>query len=123
MKHLVLSSCLAVAASAAAADLKDPSQVTADWNKTIGDARQPVLAAGPLGLTAGGPGVITFDPGLARPPPRRRLNGDVLEVPPGPGNDSRMLKAVPGEMPPLGAKPWYYRGQKFWIVPIAEEGK
>jgi hypothetical protein len=23
-------------------------------------------------------------------------------------------------MPPPGAKPWYYRGQKFWLIPISE---
>ena len=46
-------------------------------------------------------------------------NGDVVEIPSDMIGDSHMVKVVPGESPPPGAKPWYYRGEKFWIIPIA----
>lgn len=123
MKPLSLSACLAMAATAAAAELKEPAQVASDWNKTIADARQPVLPDGPLGLSAAAPGPLTFQAGAEpRPPllPRLRQNGDVLEVPPNLRMDPDMLKMIPdGETPPPGAKPWYYRGQKFWLIPIS----
>jgi hypothetical protein len=113
-----------MAATAAAAELKEPSQVASDWNKTIAAARQPVLSDGPLGLSAAPPGPLTFRSGPEPRPsrsPRLRRNGDVFEVPLNPPMDPGIQKIIPGsETPPPGAKPWYYRGQKFWLIPISE---
>jgi hypothetical protein len=113
-----------MAATAAATELKEPSQVAADWDRTIADARAPVLSDGPLGLSATAPGPQTFQSG-AEPRPRRaprpRRNGDVLEVPPDLQMDPGIQKVIPGTgTPPPGAKPWYYRGQKFWLIPISD---
>lgn len=123
MKPLPLSACLAMTAMAAAAELKEPAQVAAGWNQTIADARAPVLSPGSLELTATAPGPLTFQSDLAPRPlqaTRPRRNGDVLEVPPNLQMDPGILKIIPdGETPPPGAKPWYYRGQKFWLIPIA----
>jgi len=124
MKPLTLSACLAVAATAAAAELKEPSQVASDWNQTIADAREPVLSPGSLGLSATTPGPLTFQSG-AEPRPRRsprlRRNGDVFEVPPNQQLDPGIQKVIPGtDTPPPGAKPWYYRGQKFWLIPVSQ---
>lgn len=127
MKPLSLSACLAMAATAAAAELKEPAQVASDWNQTIADARQPVLSDGPLGLSAAAPGPLTFRAGAEPRPvrlPRLRRNGDVFEVPLNPPMDPGIQKIIPGsETPPPGAKPWYYRGQKFWLIPIAQSGE
>jgi hypothetical protein len=124
MKPLSLSACLAMAATAAAAELKEPSQVASDWNKTIAAARQPVLSDGPLGLSATAPGPLTFHAGAEPRPlrsPRPRRNGDVLEMPPNLQMDPGIQKIIPGgETPPPGAKPWYYRGQKIWLIPISK---
>jgi hypothetical protein len=115
MKPLSLSACLAMAATAAAAELKEPSQVASDWNQTIAAAREPVLTTGPLGLNATAAGPLTFRSGREpRPPrsPRLRRNGDVFEVPLNPPMDPGIQKIIPGnETPPPGAKPWYYRGR------------
>ncbi len=119
MKPLSLLACLAVAATASAADLKDPAVVADDWSKTIEQARTPMLSPGPLGPNVSDAGATILPRGATPPPPRRQLNGDVVEVPANMTDDSRMVKVVPGESPPPGAKPWVYRGEKFWIVPIA----
>lgn len=116
MKTLALSACLAVVATTPAAVLKDPAQVAADWNQTIADTRAPVLSDGPLGLTVAPP-VLAASPAASLPRPR--FKNDILEVPPGWQIDPKMEHNVPGTTPPRGAKPWYYRGQKFWIIPIA----
>lgn len=122
MKTLALSACLAVAASTATAGLKDPAVVASDWNQTIAAARAPVLSDGPLGLNAAPPASApTFDPPAKAP--RARFKGDVLQVPPGWQLDPGFEHVRPGETPPKGAKPWSYRGQKFWIIPIASDGK
>lgn len=113
-----------MAATAAAAELKEPAQVAADWDRTIADARAPVLSDGPLGLSATPPGPLTVRSGAeprARRSPRLRRNGDVLEVPPNLQLDPGIQKVIPDtDTPPPGAKPWYYRGQKFWIIPISD---
>lgn len=128
MKTLALSACLAVASTAVGADLKDPAEVAGDWNKTIADARTPVLSVGPLGLTATPPTsplILPTTPLILSVAPARRplFRNDVLSPPHGWEIDPKMERIVPGEMPPKGAKPWYYRGQKFWIIPIASAEK
>ena len=45
MNKLALLASLAVAASAAAADLKDPAQVLHDWDNTVAQTREPALPA------------------------------------------------------------------------------
>lgn len=119
MKTLPWLACLAVTATAFASNPKDPAIVARDWNKAIADARQPMLSPGSLGLSAPRPGTSTFQHEARPPPPRPRRSGDVVEIPSGMPGDPRMVTVVPGEMPPPGAKPWYYRGQKYWLIPIA----
>jgi hypothetical protein len=121
MNRLPLVACLAVATTAASADPKDPSIVAGDWRQTIEEARQPMLSPGLLGLRANQADPVKLQSAPTPAPSRLRRNGDVVEVPSDWSGDSRMVKVAPGETPPRGAKPWYYRGQKFWIIPIAGE--
>ncbi len=127
MKTLALSACLAVSTTAGAAEANEPAQVAADWNRMVEEARAPLLSPGLLGLGTSAPGALTVQHGAAPwtpPPPRPRRNGDVLEVPPGLRMDPGIQKIVPDDgMPPPGARPWYYRGQKFWIIPIDRPGE
>jgi hypothetical protein len=114
--HLLAS--LAVAATAVAAGLRYPAEVAREWSEHAiqlpprtdnlslhGTTTPPLQAVGPMRLPA--------------PLQLPRLNGDVLEVNPKVFPDQRMILAVPNETPPKGAKPWYYRGQKYWLIPIA----
>lgn len=139
MKNLTLSACLAVAATASATEMKDPEEVAGEWNQTIEAAREPVLPAEPLGLTAttqrsiplpsgpiqriqgsGGIEPLYDAPRGTAPESRIRRNGDVLEIPQDLPIDPRFVRIVPGsDKPPPDAKPWYYRGQKSWLIPIA----
>jgi hypothetical protein len=119
--HLLAS--LALSTTASAAELKDPGQVAADWNRTMDEARQPVLAPGQLGLGPAPAGPLDLTPPAVSRPPRPRRNGDVIEIPPDLRMDPGILKIIPGaETPPRGAKPWYYRGQKFWLIPLTRPG-
>ena len=121
MKTLALSASLAVIATAAIAELKDPAEVAADWNDTIERAQGPMLPSGALGLTATPPASrLDFSPRATPPVHHVRPNGDGLEVPPGWQLDPKMLHGTPDDKPPPGAKPWYYRGQKYWLIPIDE---
>jgi len=110
-----LFASLAVTAAASLTSLTDPAQVAADWNRTLDDARQPILAPGPLGLTASGPGSLTFraEPTAPTPffrahpappteadatSPAKENNRDVLVVP---GDlDPKILHQVSGDMDP-----------------------
>lgn len=103
MKPLSLSACLAMAATAAAAELKEPAQVASDWNKAIADARSPVLSDGPLGLSASGPGAMTFR--LESPPPApvfgvRPAPRPETAPPPPAAADKREVLVVPGDLDP-----------------------
>jgi hypothetical protein len=117
MKTLALSACLAVTVMVAV-ELKDPAAVAADWDKTIAEAHEPVLASGTLGSTATGVPAVNLLPPENTPGKGLRFKNDVREIPPGWQIDPKILHGAPNATPPPGAKPWYYRGQKYWLIPI-----
>ena len=121
MKPLVLPACFAVAAVAATAALTNPAQVAAEWNKTFEEASKPLLTPGRLGLEVTPPKPSLVEPSTSPGNRRARLHGDVSEVLPGWQLDPKFLHGKQSDTPPPGAKPWYYRGEKFWIVPIAAD--
>jgi hypothetical protein len=116
--HLLAS--FAVAATAAAADLKDPAEVAREFN----EAAKPTLPlAGPADLRA--PSVITDKPltrtdGFFRPAPRK-----LPPVPWGPiprdkvydAPNYRVPEVLPDNMPP-GSKVWRYGGQDYYLIPL-----
>ena len=122
MKTLVLSACLVASPLAVTDEPKDPAQVAAGWKNNVDQALAPLLAKGPLGLTVAGSPQPGSPHDMAPRPARShrtRQNGDGLEIPPGVLIDPGILKIVPDNgTPPPGAKPWFYRGQKFWLIPI-----
>ena len=116
--HLLAS--FAVAATAAAADLKDPAEVAREFN----EAAKPTLSlAGPADLRAAS--AITDKPltrpdGLFRPAPRK-----LPAVPWGPiprdkiydAPNYRVPEVLPDNMPP-GSKVWRYGGQDYYLIPL-----
>ena len=122
MPHLLAS--IAVAAMASAAELKDSSEVARNWaeNTTVlpqltgnlslrAQIAPPPLASWPISISDCWP---------AATPSRTYRNGDVLEVPSGQDAGKGFLLMAPdGDKLPPGAKPWKYRGQTFWLIPIA----
>lgn len=122
MKTLHLLASFAVAASAAAADLKDHAEVAREFN----EAAKPTLPiAGPADLRALS---AIADKPLAKPggffssspkPKRRSL------VPWGPiprdkiydAPNYRVPEALPDNMPP-GSKVWRYGGQDYYLIPL-----
>ena len=118
--HLLAS--FAVAATAAAADLKDPAEVAREFN----EATKPTLPmAGPADLRAAS--TLTDKP-LARPDgsfqsvPQSRRNP---QVPWGPiprdkvydAPNYRVPEVLPDNMPP-GSKVWRYGGQDYYLIPL-----
>lgn len=132
--HLLAS--LAVAATAVAAVLKDSSEVARAWEENTFVAFPPRTLN--LGLQAqivhpapyaAWPVIISdcwsYKPRVPDPREKFKLrrNGDVLEMPSALNFDEGFLKIVPdGVKLPPGAKPWDYRGQEFWLIPIASGG-
>jgi hypothetical protein len=128
MKIPHLLACFAVAATAAAADLKDSTEVARAWDDS----------------TTSKPLVDDFSlRGTIPPPPRafpptspvlhdKPMN--LFQVPswgtpgqdkparPEPGIDSpryRPPEVLPNNVPmPRGAKPWLYGGQTYWLMPL-----
>ena len=116
--HLLAS--FAVAATAAAADLKDPAEVAREFN----EAAKPALPmVGPADLRASS--VIADKPltrpdGSFRPAPRR-----LPPVPWGPiprdriydAPDYRVPEVLPDNMPP-GTKEWKYGSGTYYLLPL-----
>jgi hypothetical protein len=122
MKTAHLLASFAVAATAAAADLKDPALVAREFN----DAAKPTLPlVGPADLRAAS--VITDKP-LPRPEgsfqsaPRARRTPQVRwgRIPRDKIYDApnyRVPEALPDNMPP-GSKVWRYGGQDYYLIPL-----
>ena len=136
MKTLHLLASFAVAVTVVGADLKDPSEVAQSWeeNTYVGHAqftgdlslrRQTVFPAPYATWPVFISDCWSYKPRVPDPREKFKLhrNGDVLEVPPDLNSDKGILKilADSDKLPP-GAKPWDYRGQKFWLIPIASDG-
>jgi len=131
MKSLALLASLFVAAAASAVDLKSPDDVAREWNQAVGTSSASVvpdslLATGPLTTMniqslESSPRVPTTPAQSVRSGLHRKqiINGEVLIAGDAALRDSKMVHIAPGETPPPGAKRWEYRGQEFWLIPIA----
>lgn len=102
MKNLLLSACLVASPLAATAEPKDPAQVAADWKSNMAQALSPLLAKGPLGLTASGPGAMTYR--VESPPAPvfgvRPAPQPETAPPPSAAADKREVLVVPGDLDP-----------------------
>jgi|GEM_PF-1174129 len=118
--HLLAS--LAVAATAAAADLKDPVEVAREFN----EAAKPTLPlAGPADLRASS---VIADKPLTRPAgffrsatkPERKSLVSWGPIPRDKISDApnyRVPEVLPDNMPP-GSKVWRYGGQDYYLIPL-----
>jgi hypothetical protein len=115
--HLLAS--FAVAATASAADLKDPAEVAREWNETV--ASSPPVAGS---LSLQNPPTRSLGP-ITGPRPRDKSK-DSFQVPAWgkPSRDRiydapnyRVPEVLPNNMPP-GAKAWEYGGQTYWLIPL-----
>ena len=115
MKPLLLSACLVAAATVTAAALKDPAEVSREWNKAAG---QPLRAqSGIADLKAQCPPPPIFP---AREfgtvpvwEPRKEASpfeGGIIRPP---NYDSKRI--------PKGAKPYEFNGERYWLIPITHE--
>jgi hypothetical protein len=126
--HLLVS--FAVAATASAAELKDPAEVARDWNRSIAES---ALVTGSMSLREipavpprRDPETPTFPllrdkpPEQFQPPPWSKRAPRDKPAPREPLIDSPSYR-IPDPLPndlPRGTKPWEYGGQKYWIVPL-----
>ena len=116
MKSLPLLTCFAVIATASAADLKDPAIVASDWNKTIAQARTPAASTENLAQQSAALTPSNLD--------RTFQTSPIAPGNPGPAPyhfyDAPRAKNSDGrpEAMPRGAKPWHYRDQTYWLVPL-----
>lgn len=128
--HLLAS--FAVAATAAAADLKDPAQVAREWSQPVGPAMitdfslkgqseltlpkrlsPPTFSVDQPRIEGGG-----FQFGREQAPSPKFRNKQPpkepsIDIPGG----YRIPDQPGGKMPP-GAKEWKYGGQTYWLMPL-----
>ena len=111
MKPLLLSACLVAAATVSAAELKDPTEVSREWEKA---AAQPVLAqADPTDLRA-----LSPNPFVA---PERAFQAVPAWEPKKETSPFEGIIRPPEYDPkrvPKGAKPYEFNGETYWIIPI-----
>jgi hypothetical protein len=117
MKTPHLLACLAVAATASAADLKDPSAVAQQMNRaaesTVPFMEKPDLRV-EIPKPTPHPRAFTSTPKRKKqdifPPmvPRERI----YDAP-----DYRPPETLPDNLPP-GSKLWRYGGQDYWLIPL-----
>ncbi len=113
MKTLLLLAPLALAATVAAADLKEPATVARDWNRAVKENPPPLVAD--LGLRATNPPASAFQvwPPTETPEWNPRKN---------PAPFSPLIRP-PGYQDgpaPRGAKPYQFNGETYWLIPILE---
>ncbi|MDQ5979229.1 MAG: hypothetical protein QG602_2203 [Verrucomicrobiota bacterium] len=107
--------CVAVAASAAG--LKHPEQFAREWDRTVEEAKQTVVASTLSGQTTHRPKFtevqpVFFGPGQQSISPPAQ---------PGPRYDApglRRHRQLPHDRP-AGAMPWEYKSETNWLVPLA----
>ena len=114
MQTALLVSALIAVTTAAAAEIKDPAVVSAEWQKS---AEQMLAAPGPA-LTLREqcpvperPKSTPASPAKPRPVFEKPVPFEGLVRPP-----KFDAKAIPH-----GAKPYQYRGETYWLVPIAQD--
>ncbi len=127
MKLPPLLASLAVAATASAADLKDPSEVARAWDETIAREKPVTGDLSLRGMIAPAPREVpTPEVPLLRDKPADNFKvppwGSPAPKRPGPSLDAPRRRA-PDELPnnapmPRGAKPWLYGGQTYWVLPL-----
>jgi hypothetical protein len=121
--HLLVS--LAVAATAAAAEPKDATEVAREWNANTAQVAPSLTDDLSLRALAAPPPLAPRVPAASYPgwfEPRTKPP----ELPFNPLRRERSLDApnyrVPENLPndrPRGAIPWEYDGRVFWLVPLA----
>jgi len=124
--HLLVS--FAVAATAAAADFKDPAAVARTWDDRLVQSPPPLtdnlsLRAQATPALPPPPGQIvssncwgTAKPDLLEPllETPSRLRESLIDAP-----RYRVPEVLPNNVPmPRGAKPWLYGGQTYWVLPL-----
>lgn len=119
MKRLLIPACFA-AVAASAVELRNPAEVSREWNRTVEEAQQSVVSSTLAGQTSFTPKFsesppVFFGPDhpAARPP-----------IQPGPRYDApgyQRHRKLPHDRP-AGAMPWEYKGQTYWLVPLAPTG-
>lgn len=118
MKTPTLLASFAVAATASAAELKDPAEVAREWNES--SANPPAFSAEPG--PAGTIDVPKLNPDRARPFPRIRPNRETSpwgSIPRDKIYDApnyRVPDVLPDNMPP-GTKLWKYGGGTYYLLP------
>jgi hypothetical protein len=127
--HLLAS--FAVAATAAAADLKDSAQVAREWNETVAKSAAPPSWTSDLSLR-GTTAMPERSTGVDRaallraqrdkskgpfrmPPWNQPTPREPLYDAPGPGH--RVPEVLPDNMPP-GTKEWKYGGGTYYLLPL-----
>jgi hypothetical protein len=116
MKRLFLPVCCA-AVAASAAELKHPAEIARAWDRTVEEAKQPVVSSTLSGQTITPPKLAEAPPvffSTTQPPA-------LSPAQPGPRYDAPGLprqRKLPHDRP-AGAKPWEYRGETYWLIPLA----
>lgn len=114
MKALPLLVSFAVAAVAARADLKDPAQVTTEWNQTMAEAQKPMVDS--LGLKA----QVSGDryPGLKRIFESGARTSPAAPAPRLHDAPAPNWRRDPMDIMPRGSKRWPFNGTDYWLVPL-----
>ncbi len=106
--HLLAS--FAVAATAAAADLKDHTEVAREWNEAVALSAPPAWT-GDLSLR-GTTAMPAKAESLRRSQPKAPRRERAYDAP-----GYRIPDTLPQDLPP-GSKPWPYGGQTYWLMPL-----
>jgi len=120
MKTSCLYASLAVAATASAAEAKDPTAVANEWNENTYVGNAPLTADLSLRRQMESPPPFATWPVFisncwpaARPPAEMPQRSEPLIDAP----SYRVPKNLPNDRP-RGAIPWNYDGQVYWLVPL-----
>jgi hypothetical protein len=111
MKSLLLSACLVAAATVSAAELKDPAEVSKEWNKTMEQSLTAQAAMPDLRALSPNPFVVperAFKSVPAWEPKKESSPFEGIIRPP--EYDPKRV--------PKGAKPYEFNGETYWIIPI-----
>lgn len=116
MKPAALFVSLVAAATVSAAELKDPAEVSKEWNQAAEGAA--VAQVDPTNLRALSPNPFVF-------PERTFQTVPAWEPRKEPSPFDGVIRPPdykPGEMP-KGAKPYEFNGETYWIIPITHEAE
>ncbi len=115
MKRLFLPVCFA-AVAVSAAELKHPAEIARDWDRIVEEAKQSVVSSTLSGQTTNTPKLSEAPPVFFYPAQPSTLS----PAQPGPRYDApghQRHRQLPHDRP-AGAKPWDYKGETYWLVPL-----